>query len=214
MADHRLFAATYDAALAPAERAGLAARRRRLLSGARGRVLEIGAGTGLNLGHYPSAVERLELLEPDGAMRARLARRAATASLPVHINAGTVGEAPLPLASYDTVVTTLVLCTVPDIDAALDRIAALLVPGGELLFLEHGRVPGLRGRVQKLLTPVWRRVAAGCHLDRDVPAALRRADFVISDIERFVLPRSGPLLNPAVQGVAWPRVNAMAMASR
>ncbi len=214
MADHRLIAATYDTVLAPAERAGLADRRRRLLSGARGRVLEIGAGTGLNLAHYPSAVERLELLEPDGAMRARLARRVAAAALPIEVHAGTVEAAPLPLASYDTVVTTLVLCTVPDLDAALDRIAALLVPGGELLFLEHGRVPGLRGRVQKLLAPLWRRAAGGCHLDRDVPVALRRADFVISDIERFLLPRSGPLLRPAVQGVAWPRVHAMAMASR
>lgn len=214
MNDHRLFAAAYDAALAPAQRAGLADRRRRLLSPARGRVLEVGAGTGLNLDHYPAAVDRLELLEPNAAMRSRLARRVSRSSIPVEVHAGTLDDAPVPAGVFDTVVATLVLCTVPDLAAALDRIADLLAPGGQLLFLEHGRSPGLRGRVQALTTPAWRRLAGGCRLDRDVPVALRGAGFVISDIERFRLPRSGPLLAPAVQGVAWPRVQAVAGAAQ
>ncbi|MGH9157426.1 MAG: class I SAM-dependent methyltransferase [Acidimicrobiales bacterium] len=208
MPDHRLFAATYDAALAPAERAGLADRRRRLLAGARGRVLEIGAGTGLNLAHYPAAVDHLDLVEPDGAMRARLARRLARwpSAVPVVVHGASLAEAPLAPASFDTVVSTLVLCTVPDLAAAIDHIATLLAPEGELLFLEHGRAPGARGRIQSLAGPLWRRLAAGCHLDRDIPVALREAGFVISDIERFRLARSGPLLSPAAQGVAWPRL--------
>ncbi|MEO6120550.1 MAG: class I SAM-dependent methyltransferase, partial [Acidimicrobiales bacterium] len=185
MADHRFYAATYDAALGAAERAGLADRRRHLLARARGRVLEVGAGTGLNLDHYPAGVDRLELVEPDGAMRAKLARRVARRSRPVavEVHGFTLADAPLPLASFDTVVATLVLCTVPDLPATLDHIAELLAPDGKLLFLEHGRAPGLRGRMQAVATPAWRRLAAGCHLDRDVPAALRQAGFVISDIE-------------------------------
>lgn len=210
MNHHRLFAAAYDAALAPAERAGLSGRRRRLLSPARGRVLEVGAGTGLNLDHYPAAVDRLELIEPNAAMRSRLAGRVTRSSMPAEVHAGTLADAPVPEGVFDTVVATLVLCTVPDLAAALDRIAALLAPGGQLLFLEHGRAPRLWGRAQAVATPAWRRLAAGCRLDRDVPVALRGAGFVISDIERFRLPRSGPLLAPAVQGVAWPRVHAMA----
>lgn len=210
MSDHRLLAATYDAALARAERAGLADRRRRLLAAARGRVLEVGAGTGLNLHAYPATIDRLEVLEPDRAMRARLARRAAGTALPVEVHAGSLEDAPLSPGSYDTVVTTLVLCTVADLDLAVGRIAELLAPGGQLLFLEHGRAPGWRGRAQSLATPVWRRVAGGCRLDRDVPVALRKADFVISDIERFRLSGCSPLLAPAAQGRAWPRVHALA----
>jgi len=211
----RLHAALYDAALAPAERAGLAEARRRLLSRTRGRVLEIGAGTGLNLDHYPVGLASLDLVEPDPAMRAKLGGRVRRARLapPVDVHAASFEDAELTPHSYDTVVTTLALCTVPDLPGALARIAALLAPGGQLLFLEHVRAPGLRGRLQSLAAPLWRRLAAGCHLDRDVPVALRQADFVISDIERFRLARTGPLLAPAVAGLAWPRVAATAAAT-
>lgn len=211
MADHRLFAAAYDTALAPAERAGLADRRRRLLAQARGRVLEVGAGTGLNLAHYPADVETLDLLEPDAAMRRRLARRLGEGTRPVTVHPASLADAPLEPAAYDTVVCTLVLCSVPDLDAAVARIADLLAPGGALLFLEHGRAPRLRGRLQALATPLWRRAAGGCRLDRDVPVALRAAGFVIDDIDRLRLRGTGPLVAPATQGRAWPRAHAGAV---
>src|ERR1700674_5784285 len=119
MADHPLFAATYDRCLAKTEGLGLAERRHRLLAGARGRVLEIGAGTGLNIAHYPaSGVTELVALEPDGAMRRRLRPRLAGAGLPFRLEEAGIDEARLEDGSFDTIVSTLVLCTVPDVESA------------------------------------------------------------------------------------------------
>lgn len=213
MARHPFRAQTYDLSLRPMERAGLADRRRRLLSAARGEVLEVGAGTGLNLAHYPAEIERLVAVEPDADMAKRLRSRATDVAFPVEIHVAGLQTAPLESASFDTVVATLVLCTVADPDAALARLSALLAPGGRLLFIEHVRGVGLRARAQQAATPLWRRLAHGCHPDRDTPARLRAAGFVIDDIERFRLARGGPLLAPAVQGVAWPRVSTAAVAS-
>ena len=212
MPDHPLYAAAYDRLIGPAERAGLAERRRRLLAWARGRVLEVGGGTGLNLRHYPSSVDGVAVLEPDGAMRRRLAARAAAAPVPVEVHPDTLGAAPFEAASFDTVVCTLVLCTVADLGAALGDVRRLLAPGGWLLFLEHVRATGVRELAQQALTPLWQRLAAGCRLDRDIPAAIRAAGFAITDIERFALPRAS-LLAPAVQGRARPRAGATKEAS-
>lgn len=201
---------SYDLGLSLMERAGLTDRRRRLLSAVRGRVLEVGAGTGLNLAHYPAGIARLVAVEPDPAMARRLQRRAVAVAFPVEVHTTDLAGAALEPGSFDTVVSTLVLCSVADPAAELSRIAALLAPDGQLLFIEHIRGRGLRARAQRAAAPLWRRLAAGCHLDRDTPAALRAAGFVINDIERFRLARSGPLLAPAVQGVAWPRATAAA----
>src|SRR3954451_22890138 len=147
MRDHPLFAAVYDRLTMPAEAAGLAERRRRLLSAARGRVLEVGAGTGHNLPHYQAGdVESVTLIEPDGAMRRHLAERLATCAVTLEVIPDTIEDARLDAGSFDTVVCTLVLCTVPDLDAAMARIRSLLRPDGRLLFLEHVRAPGGRGR--------------------------------------------------------------------
>ena len=202
-ASHPLFAAVYDAVTAPAERAGLADRRRRLLSEARGRVLEIGAGTGANLRHYPSSVDHLVALEPDPAMRERLLGRLEDAAPPVEVHEAGIEEAPFAPGSFDTVVSTVTLCTVPDLDAAVAAVGRVLRPDGRFLFLEHVRVPGLPGLVQRAATPVWSRVAGGCHADRDVLGALRAGGFVVSSCDRFTIRRAaGPLVAPAVQGVA------------
>src|ERR1051325_7713557 len=125
----------YDASLALSERRGMAARRGELLASARGRVLELGAGTGLNLRHYPDGVD-LVVSEPDPEMRARLQKRAAGRAPAVAAGAEDV---PLPDASVDTVVSTLVLCTVADPDAALAEVRRVLAPGGRLLLIEHVR---------------------------------------------------------------------------
>ncbi|HEX2063100.1 MAG TPA: methyltransferase domain-containing protein, partial [Acidimicrobiales bacterium] len=164
----------------------------------------------LNLPHYPSSVEQLVVLEPDGAMRRRMAARAAEAPVPVEVLPQGIDASSLPGAGFDTVVCVLVLCTVPDLERALAQVGRLLADGGRLLFLEHVGSVGVRGRLQRLVTPLWRRLAAGCHLDRDVPAAIRASGLAITDVEWFGLPLPRPLSVPAVQGVARPRRHSTA----
>jgi SAM-dependent methyltransferase len=212
MADHVLFAAVYDRLLAPAEAAGLAGHRRRLLASARGRVLEIGAGTGLNLAHYPTnTVDEVVLLEPDGAMRRRLADRARTAPVPVQVRAGGVADLGPGDGPFDTVVATLVLCSVPDLAAAIQSIGAVLADNGEFLFLEHVAVPGLRGRMQRLATPVWRHLAGGCRLDRDPILAATDGGLAVIECNRFDLPAAAPIMRAAVRGRARRRADHLAM---
>lgn len=208
--DRRVFAAAYSWLEQRAERAGLGERRQKLLSSARGRVLEVGGGTGSNLRHYPSSVEDIVVLEPDKAMRRRLERRLAASPSPVTVRRSSLDDADLPAASFDTVVCTFVLCSVADLDVAVRRVRSLLAPGGQLLFLEHVRAPGWRHRLQRAATPAWRRLAGGCHLGRDVPGAVRAAGLVITDIDRFRLPWGGPLLASAAMARARERPAAAA----
>lgn len=206
MADHRFVAATYDWILAASEARGLTARRRALVGTAAGRVLEVGAGTGLNLRHYrPDQVKSIVALEPDGAMRRRLAGRAARSSVPLRVQASTIGEAAFAPASFDTIVATLVLCSVDDPERAAEALHRWLVPGGRLLFIEHVRAFGALALLQRAVTPAWARAAAGCRLDRDTLSTMRRAGLVVTDCERFALPAAGPLFRSSVQGVAWRR---------
>jgi SAM-dependent methyltransferase len=203
MADHPLFAAVYERSLARTEAAGLGERRQRLLAGARGRVLEIGAGTGVNLGHYPaSGLSELVALEPDGAMRRRLLPRLAASGLSYEVEQAGIDEAKFEDGSFDTIVATLVLCTVPNLDSAARQIRRWLAPDGQLLFLEHVHSPGWHGRAQQVANPLWSLFVGGCRLDRDTLAALRRADLFVTDCERFAFPRGGPLLASCVQGIA------------
>jgi SAM-dependent methyltransferase len=196
--------ACYDWALAATEARGLALRRRRLVGSATGRVLEVGAGTGLNLRHYrPDQVESVVALEPDGAMRTRLLGRAELSTVPVEVRGEAIDDADLPEGGFDTVVATLVLCCVPDPPRAAAAIAGWLAPGGRLLFIEHVAARGMRGLVQHAATPLWSRLAGGCHLDRDTLGTLRQAALSVSDCDRFALPAAGPLFASCVQGVAW-----------
>src|ERR1700694_3225651 len=179
MVDHTLFAAAYDRMLAVSEVRGLAERRRRLLADARGNVLEIGAGTGLNLSHYRSdAVASVAALEPDGAMRQLLLQRvgAGPSGITYQVHEVGIEEAEFPEGSFDTVVATLALCSVADPDGAVAAACRWL------------GAPGRRGRLQRAVTPLWRRAAAGCRLDRDTLGVLRRAGLVITDCERFAMP--------------------------
>jgi SAM-dependent methyltransferase len=198
--------ACYDWVLAASEARGLTTRRHTLLATATGRVLEIGAGTGLNLRHYRSErVRSIVALEPDPAMRARLEWRAETIAVPVEVAAATVDGADLPEAGFDTIVVTLVLCSVPDPARAASAMARWLVPGGRVLFIEHVAAIGFRGRLQRAVTPLWSRVAGGCHLDRHTLDTLRQAGLSVSDCDRFALPAAGPLFATCVAGVAWRR---------
>jgi SAM-dependent methyltransferase len=205
---HPLFAAFYDRMMAVSEARGLSDRREELLSAARGRVLEIGAGTGLNLAHYPPGpVDSVVALEPDSAMRRRLLRRvgAGEPRVPYEVHEAGIDEAAFGDGSFDTVVATLVLCTVPDQERAVQAIRRWLAPNGRLLFIEHVRATGLTGRLQSAVAPLWRHAAAGCHLDRDTLAVLRRSDLAVTDCERFAMPAGGLLMSACVQGVARPR---------
>jgi SAM-dependent methyltransferase len=201
MITDELQVAFMDRLTRPVEVAGLTERRRRLLVEARGRVLDVGAGTGTNLPHYRN-VDEVVALETTPAMARRLSGRLRDAVVPVSVVESDLDDALLEDGSFDTVVCTLVLCTVPDIDHALQRIHSLLRPDGVLLFLEHVRVTGMWGRVQHMATPLWKNMALGCHLDRDPLGSMRANGFVVTDCEHFTMPLIHAKVGTAAQGVA------------
>jgi ubiquinone/menaquinone biosynthesis C-methylase UbiE len=198
---HPIFAALYDPMGASAERRWMGERRKRLLAGARGAVLEIGGGTGANLMHF-RGVDRVVVAEPDPFMRKRLDQKLEDARVPIEILAAGAETLPFPDGSFDTVVSTLVLCTVPDQGAALDEIRRVLRPGGRLLFIEHVRASGSAARWQDRLGPLWRRLFGGCHPNRETVAAIEEAGFEIETFEGFRPPDPLAVLLPCVQGSA------------
>jgi SAM-dependent methyltransferase len=201
MREHRVFAALYDLLGRRAERGPLGARRRELLREASGRVLELGAGTGANLQHYP-ALERLTMTEPDGAMRRRLAARAGGAPFPVDLLDAPAEDLPVASGGVDVVVSTFVLCTVDDPARALAEARRVLRPGGRLLFMEHVRGEGRAGRRQDRIEGVWSRLCAGCHPNRDTVGAIRRAEFGVAELRRLDDVPAAPWTRPVVAGVA------------
>jgi ubiquinone/menaquinone biosynthesis C-methylase UbiE len=204
---HPIFAALYDSISASMERRWMGGRRRRLLAGARGAVLEIGGGTGANLAHY-RYVDRVVVAEPDPFMRRRLAQKLTDARVPVEVSAAGAEELPFPDGSFDTVVSTLVLCTVPDQESALDEVRRILRPGGRLLFIEHVRAAGSTARWQDRLEPLWGRLLGGCHPNRDTVLAIEEAGFEIETFESFHPPVFLSSLTPHVQGSATVRLAA------
>ena len=204
---HPIFAALYDQKSASAERRWMGERRRRLLAGARGAVLEIGGGTGANLAHYRN-VDRVTIAEPDRFMRNRIGPKLEEARVPVQVSAAGAEALPYPDGSFDTVVSTLVLCTVPDQEAALDEVRRVLRPGGRLLFIEHVRAAGSAARWQDRLEPLWKRLLGGCHPNRDTVAAIEEAGFEIETFESFYPPDPLSALMPHVQGSATVRLAA------
>jgi ubiquinone/menaquinone biosynthesis C-methylase UbiE len=200
----RMFSAMYDRAFEATEEAGLREMRRELLAAARGRVLELGAGTGLNLELYPETVEALTLTEPDPHMSKQLHKRLAESSRAgAEAVEAPAEKLPFPDDSFDTAVVTLVLCTVPDPNAALAEIKRVLKPGGQLLFLEHVRSgdPGLAKWQDRLERP-WRFLGDGCHCNRDTVATIGAAGFELADVEDDTLPKAPPLVRPLVRGSA------------
>jgi ubiquinone/menaquinone biosynthesis C-methylase UbiE len=169
-----MFPALYDAALAPLERLGLRRWRAELLAQARGDVLEIGGGTGLNLPHYRPDV-RLVLTEYDRAMLDRARRRHGPAPGSIALVAADAMRLPCADTRFDTVVATLTFCTIPDPRRAFAEVTRVLRPGGIVLLLEHVRTPRAPvARLQDWMTPLWKHLAHGCHLNRQ-PLELARA---------------------------------------
>jgi ubiquinone/menaquinone biosynthesis C-methylase UbiE len=180
-----IFSAIYDPLLWVAERAGMARRRGNLLTQASGRVLELGAGTGLNLRHYPEAVDELVLTEPAAPMLARLKRRVWRSGRDCSVVPAAAEALPFEDDRFDTVVSTLVLCTVADPGRAIEEIARVLRPGGHLLFLEHVRSDSRRlARWQDRLHRPWHAFAAGCHANRATVELLRESVLRVDEVER------------------------------
>jgi len=199
----RAFSAFYDSLLKGTEEAGLREMRRQTLAAASGRTIDIGAGTGANLGLYPAAVTGLVLAEPDPHMTKRLRRRLTEEGTSAELVEAPAERLPFEDASFDTAVFTLVLCTVPDPKAALAEAARVLKPGGKLLFVEHVRAadPGL-ARWQDRFEGPWRFFADGCHCNRDTVAEIEASPLSVESIEHGELPKSPPLTRPLVRGKA------------
>jgi ubiquinone/menaquinone biosynthesis C-methylase UbiE len=209
MGDHRIFAAIYDRLLAGTEEAGLQEMREELLREAEGRTLELGAGTGLNLPHYTASVTELVLTEPDRFMVARLRRRlAAEPPAPNAVEVVEAGAERLPFedASFDTVVSTLVFCSVDDPGEAMSEVARVLRPQGRLLYLEHVRSPDSErlARWQDRLERPWGWFAGGCHPNRPTGETLRSTGLEVERQDQAQMPKAPPLARPLIRGSARP----------
>jgi ubiquinone/menaquinone biosynthesis C-methylase UbiE len=203
---HPVFARFYDRLFASSERAGLEQLRISLLAHATGNTLEIGAGTGLNLPHYPDTVDSLVLAEPDPHMASKLRERLEQEGSPARnvsvIEAGAEGL-PFDDGTFDTVVSTLVLCTVPDPDEGIAEVRRVLAPDGAFLFMEHvrGDSSGLTWWQDRLERP-WGWFAAGCHPNRPTAASIADAGFHVEQLEQTEFPKAPAIVRPLIRGIA------------
>lgn len=166
------------------QQAPLAAYRRRVIPAAEGRVLEIGIGSGLNLPFYGPAATEVVGLDPSAKLLSMADAASRKTKSRIDLLKGSAEAIPLDDGSVDTVVTTWTLCTIPDVVRALGEMRRVLKPAGRLLFVEHGRSPDVRvGRWQDRLTPLWRHIGGGCHLNRPIPDLLERTGFQIDRMD-------------------------------
>jgi SAM-dependent methyltransferase len=180
------------------------AHRRRLVDGLSGRVIEVGAGNGLNFRFYPASVEQVVAVEPEPLLRAKAVEAARTTSVPITVIEGVAARLLADDESFDAGVASLMLCSVPDQKRALAEFHRVIRPGGELRFYEHvvSERPGSR-RLQRLAdATVWPHVAGGCHLSRDTGAAIAGAGFAVERCERFSFSPVGIPKLPHILGVA------------
>jgi SAM-dependent methyltransferase len=199
----RAFAVIYDPFLWAGERTGMRALRKELLDTARGRTVEIGAGTGLNLPHYPDHVDELVLVEPDPTMRSRLEKRLRPYGRATRLVDAPAERLPFPDGSVDTVVSTLVLCTVNAPDLALREIARVLRPDGQLLFIEHVRSESPRlAHWQDRLAPSWRHVGRGCRCNRATAQLITTCGLALDDVREASWHAMPPIVRPLLAGRA------------
>jgi ubiquinone/menaquinone biosynthesis C-methylase UbiE len=180
-------------------------RRTELLAGLEGRVVEVGAGNGMNFGRYPASVQEVVALEPEPYLRTKAEAAALAAPVRISVRDGVADPLPLDDASFDAAVASLVLCTVPDLPRALRELRRVLKPGGELRFLEHVRSDQpAKARIQHLLdrSGIWPLLAGGCHCSRVTLQALTTSGFEIERVGSFNLGPSWLFTNPHVFGVA------------
>lgn len=202
MKDHPVFARLWDRIVRLGGQPELR-NREELIRGAKGKVLEIGAGTGLNFRLYGESME-VVAIEPEPNMASRAHERAIRGPAPVKLLRASAEELPFKDRTFDTVVLSLVFCTIPDPSRAASEVSRVLAPGGEVRLYEHVRSPNLKGaRWQDRFTPVWRFFGGGCNPNRDTVATLERAGFDV-DVRAFDLGPPSPA-RPHVLGVARPR---------
>ncbi|MFB6806691.1 class I SAM-dependent methyltransferase [Streptomyces sp. NPDC056387] len=195
--DHPLFARFYARFSTTAEtRGGIGPLRRELLHGVSGRVIEIGAGNGLNFAHYPRAVSEVVAVEPERRLRRLAADAALRAEVPVDVVPGVAEALPVKSEAFDAAVASLVLCTVRELPRVLAELHRVLRPDAELRFFEHGRAPtaGMAAVQRALDRTVWPRLFGGCHTSRDPAAAIGAAGFRSLSYRSFRLPERGPAL--------------------
>lgn len=189
---HPIFARLYPRMSQAMERGGMADHRRALLADLVGEIIEIGAGDGLNFAHYPHTVTRVLAVEPEPRLREVARVAAGMAPVPIEVTGGVAERLPRADQSFDAAVFSLVLCSVPNPDAALREAFRVLRPDGQVRFLEHVRAdsPGL-ARLQRLLDATfWPLLLGGCHTGRDTAAAIERAGFAIDRLDRFLFPEA------------------------
>lgn len=205
---HPVFARFYARFSVGAEtRLGMAGVRERLLAGLSGRVIEVGAGNGLNFAYYPAAVAEVVAIEPEPLLRRLALESALRAQVPVDVVPGAAEALPVKSEAFDAAVLSLVLCSVRDVARALGEVRRVLRPGGEVRFFEHGRGGGRMMTLtqQALDRTVWPALFGGCHVAREPVAALREAGFELGPHRRLLLPQEGPKLPTSYTalGVAW-----------
>jgi ubiquinone/menaquinone biosynthesis C-methylase UbiE len=178
--------------------------RRATLEPLRGRVLEIGFGTGLNLPHYPEAVSHLTIIDPERMLASRVANRIAAARMPVdkmYLDAS--GRLPFADDHFDGVATTFTLCTIADVAAALFEMRRVLKPTGLMVFLEHGLSDDARiAKWQQRLNPIQQVVACGCHLNRQIDELITSAGLTIDRLTRDLMPGLPRLIGSLYRGTA------------
>lgn len=202
---HPVFARAYQRLSHVAEAKGASEYRDRLLAGLHGRVIEVGAGNGLNFSHYPLTVTEVVAVEPEAFLRARAEEAARWSSVRITISDGTADALPVPDAAFDAGVASLVLCSVPDQAIALAELRRVIRPGGELRFYEHvvSKRPG-PARLQRIADRTIRPfLSGGCHVARDTLAAIERAGFIVEHSERFSFrPNPIDVTSPHILGKA------------
>lgn len=179
-------------------------QRQRVLAAARGRVLEIGFGTGLNLPHYPDQVESLAVLDPNAGMHRKASKRIASAPMPVEAIQQRADDAiAADTGSFDTVVSTWTMCSIPDLPRALREIARVLRPGGKLLFIEHGLADDPKTvRWQHRLNPIMNRIGDGCNLNRDIAGHIESSPLGLEQCDQFLMPKTPKVAGWTYRGMA------------
>jgi ubiquinone/menaquinone biosynthesis C-methylase UbiE len=183
--NHPLIAKLYDLVLAPSERLGVRDQRRRLMDGLTGRIIEIGAGTGLNVPLYPATADEVHALEPDQHMAERLVEKLGDSPVPLFLHRGDAHDLPFADGVFDAAIITFALCTIPRPERALDEAHRVVRPGGTLRFLEHIRSPSARtARWQDRFGPMWGRVSGGCRLNQPTVEILEATQWDVDEVWR------------------------------
>lgn len=183
--NHPLLAKIYDTVLGPTERLGVRDQRRRLMDGLGGRVVEIGAGTGLNVSLYPSSADEIHAVEPDQHMVDRLVKKAGDSPVPLFLYRGDAHSLPFSDGVFDAAIITFALCTIPDPERALDEAHRVVRSGGTLRFLEHIRSPSARtARLQDRINTLWGKVSGGCRLNQPTVEILEATHWEVDEVWR------------------------------